>query len=98
MQMIAARRDRAMPSVRSSAVMPRTHDPRSTLPPILQTVPCARTRPRRRISQYRTCVTPEQREAMLIQVVGHLCTMSLELTQEANRLSVALARRSGMTD
>ena len=51
MQMIAARRDRAMPSVRSSAVMPRTHDPRSTLPPILQTVPCARTRPRRRISQ-----------------------------------------------
>jgi hypothetical protein len=38
-------------------------------------------------------MTTEQREAVLVLTMGHLCTMASELTQDANRLTHALARR-----
>ena len=40
-------------------------------------------------------VEPQQIEPVLVEVVGHLCTMAGELTAEVGRLSLALARRSG---
>jgi hypothetical protein len=38
-------------------------------------------------------VEPQQVESVLIAVLGHLCTLAGELTEETNRLAHALARR-----
>jgi hypothetical protein len=36
---------------------------------------------------------PEEREAVLVATIRHLCTLAGEFTQETNRLAHALARR-----
>ena len=38
-------------------------------------------------------VEPQQVEPVLVETIGHLCTMSRELTEEVGRLSQALAWR-----
>ena len=40
-------------------------------------------------------VEPRMIEPVLVEVLSHMCSMNLELTQEVGRLSHALARRTG---
>jgi hypothetical protein len=40
-------------------------------------------------------VEPRMIEPTLVMVIQHLCTLSLELTQEVGRLSAALHKRAG---
>jgi hypothetical protein len=38
-------------------------------------------------------MTPQQTEAALVLVIQHLCSLAGELQREADRLTIALARR-----